>query len=712
MFLNTSRPGPTVTVALLSLGGLFLAGCGVSTRAGKGVVALPGRAIKGHAHGGVFPIQGATVRLMETQSNGYGGAAIQLLQTTSDNSGYFTFPDTGWTCDSNQFAYVTVTSGHTSSNAVNNNVGQIGIIGNCGEFLSSTAEIDAVQVYLSELSTIAAAYALRGFITIDNTNAATGQQIVNISAPPNNNAPSGVCTFTTPTTCVAAGLAHGFENAFNLVDSVNFYGTLPTGTARTTPPTNGFAFVPQAMINTLGNILQSCVDSPGGTVGTYSTYTPGGTSSTLCGDLFYYATPPGGTSPTNTLQVALNMAQYPTNKAASLFALQPRAVFFTPTLSQAPNDLSLSIFYVTQDFGAYTGGLTNPVGLSLDANDDAFILATTGQGSANTSTAVLGLATNGDVLFAGSGSTTYLSPVGITTDALDNIWFTNDDSSAGAILKADPSSGNISVGTTLANAAGIAVDRFNNVWVSVDGTQGNSILEYSTASLAGTTATPLVASNSLGTPLTTLAIDGQQNLWALNASSTSTAPTVLRNLGTANTPAYNTSLITQSFTSGNGAGIAFNSNNEAFLPLKNQLDDASFANGQLALNNLGLFNGTAQNSAPYNSPSQTEVDGAGSVFWTDLEANGELYQFVPSSGGTMSQGTLHAMLPCYPVNGTCYIPAVANARGMQIDSTGALWYVADASFYGAPIGIVVQTFGVGTPTWPQQSLGRPGVKPQ
>ena len=525
MWTAPLKPAAAGSLFLALVGSAGVTGCGVNMASVNAPVALPGVAIRGNVHGGVYPIQGATIRLMETQSNGYGGAAKQLLQTTSDNGGYFTFPDTGWTCDSNQFAYITVTSGHTSSNATNNNVGQIGVIGGCGEFLASRSEVDLVNVYVSELSTIAAAYALRGFITVDNTNAASGQQIFNISAPPNNNAPSGVCTFTAPTTCVAAGLAHGFQNAYNLVDSVTYGpGQFPSGQARSTPPTNGFAYVPAAMINTLGNVLQSCVDSPGGTVASLSTYVPGGTGSSRCGDLFYWATPPGGTAPTTTLQVALNMAQYPTNNVANLFALQPRAVFFTPTLRQVPNALSLSIFYLTETFGPYTGTLTNPVALALDSNDDAFILATSGSGSANSQTAVLGLATNGAVLFSGPVSTTYLNPVSIATDALDNIWFTNDSSdTSGALLKASPSTGTIATGTLLPNVSGVAVDRFNNVFTSLDSSTANSIQQFTNASLSGGTVTPTAKSNVLGASLRSLSIDGVGNVWSLNTSGANAA---------------------------------------------------------------------------------------------------------------------------------------------------------------------------------------------
>jgi hypothetical protein len=696
--------------AALAASGL-LSGCGVDVQSLNGPVAMAGKTIRGNVHGGVYPIQNATIRLMETQSNGYGGAAKQLLQTTSDNNGFFTFPDTGWSCDSNQFAYITVTSGYTVPGKINNNVGQIGVIGNCGQFLANTAEIDAVNVYVSELSTIAAAYALRGFISVDNTNAANGQQMINISAPANNNAPSGVCTFTGPVSCVAAGLAHGFENAYNLVDSVNFAGQLPSGQARTTPPTNGFAYVPQPMINTLANILQSCVDSPGGTVASYATYSPGGTNSTHCGDLFYWATPPGGTPPTNTLQVALNMAQYPTNNVVSLFSLQPRAVFFTPTLNQAPNDLSLSIFYLTETFGALTGDLTAPRGLALDSNDDAFVLATAANGTANTETGILGISTNGQVLFAGPVNTTYTNPTSIATDTLDNIWVTNNDATNGALLKANPETGVIAVGTSLAYASGVGVDRNNGVWAITNVLGFSSVQKYNTGALLGGTVLPLLRSSLFAGTLNGVSFDNNQNIWSVNATSTGTNAVAFPNLGTLASPVYPSNMTAGALSTTGGFAVAPGANGEMYFPLSNQLNDAKY-NGGMSVNNLGTFTGSSQNGAQYNMPNQAEVDGAGNVFWADTEASGQVFQFVPGANGMVSQGSLNALLPCYPVNNVCYVPAVSNGRGMQIDSTGALWYVADASYFGYSIGVIVQTFGVGAPTWPQLSLGKPGVMPQ
>src|SRR5579875_890816 len=115
--ISSARSTRSVSSQLLAV--LFpvvavaLAGCGVNVQQVDTASPLAGVNISGRVHGGVFPIDGATIRLMQTQSSGYGGKAVNLLTTTSDQNGNFTFPNTGWTCASGQFAYITVTSGYT-----------------------------------------------------------------------------------------------------------------------------------------------------------------------------------------------------------------------------------------------------------------------------------------------------------------------------------------------------------------------------------------------------------------------------------------------------------------------------------------------------------------------------------------------------------------------------------------------------------------------
>jgi hypothetical protein len=256
------------TLAFKTLGVLSAAGVMMLTGCGAGIIAGPsatsGFKINGNVHGGPFPIQGATIRLMETQSNGvwntatgsYKGQAKQLLRTTSDSLGNFTFPDTGWTCDANQYAYIEVEGGHTTA-LTNNNVIQIGVIGGCSDTLANQTEIDNVNVYISELSTVAAAYALGDFMYIGGVGSTSADpqsdpQIVNITAPAANNAVNPGCTGSgstgaTALSCKHAGLAHAFANAYNLVDSVTYgAGQFPSGAARTVIPGNKQSAVPQA----------------------------------------------------------------------------------------------------------------------------------------------------------------------------------------------------------------------------------------------------------------------------------------------------------------------------------------------------------------------------------------------------------------------------------------------------------------------------------
>jgi hypothetical protein len=155
-----------------------------------------------------------------------------------------------------------------------------------------------MYVFINEASTIAAAYAIGQFMTVDGTT-------VNISAPANINAATSSCTLTSgqTTSCNAAGLAHAFLNAANLVNAVGTSGAPPTGFPYSALPNNSSAVVPQALINTLANSVEACVNSSG-------------SSSTPCTNLMTDTTPPTAllaspNAPTNTLQALIDLAQYP-----------------------------------------------------------------------------------------------------------------------------------------------------------------------------------------------------------------------------------------------------------------------------------------------------------------------------------------------------------------------------------------------------------------
>ncbi len=69
------------------LGLAGLTGCGLGTSAPD--AGMTSANLQGKLYGGPNPVVGATVTLYATASNGYGGAATQLAQTTTDSHGSF-----------------------------------------------------------------------------------------------------------------------------------------------------------------------------------------------------------------------------------------------------------------------------------------------------------------------------------------------------------------------------------------------------------------------------------------------------------------------------------------------------------------------------------------------------------------------------------------------------------------------------------------------
>lgn len=90
-------------------------------------------------------------------------------------------------------------------------------------------------------------------------------------------------------------------------------------------------------INTLSNILASCVNSTGGAaVGSNSS------DGSACGNLFNL-TRSGGVAPTNTIAAVLNILNNPTQNASGLFGLPQPIAPFQPSLSAAPTTWALPI---------------------------------------------------------------------------------------------------------------------------------------------------------------------------------------------------------------------------------------------------------------------------------------------------------------------------------------------------------------------------------
>jgi hypothetical protein len=711
----------------LALGLATLAGCGIG-KLDNSTSPVIAPAFTGKAMGGQMPIIGATVKVYATSSSGY-GMATPLQEATqqgsssgqdTDAGGNFSFQG-GYTCPAGQFVYIVTSGGNTGANTPNANAVLVAALGRCEDLYVNTTggNYNGPTVYINELTTVAAAYALGNFSAVTGTGAATS---VLIGAPATNNAGQigGVSTGciangTTCNTTAAAGLAHAFLNATNLVNP--FANTSLSG-ANAKLPGDSAAVVPQELIDSLANILVSCVNSTGGNAGD-------GTGSN-CTQLFA-ATTIGSSIPSNTFSAMVNLAANPTlggsaTAVANLYALATAQTnVYSPALTTAPlNDFSIGINYPS-GLGASTAvahlstckadpcqGLIYPISGALDINDVYYL----GNQSASGGAAPVNLfafSSNGNLLSNTGNGATLKFTFGLSVDALGNGYFGNASGSGTSALGVFSTGGGllsqfaikgIATGNLL-KVYNTAVDRANNVWVfGPVNNSGTSTLYMSPSGGANFTAQANPGATIPGTPsFVGLAIDPNQNVW----TTASTALSVLQNTGTLAAPTYvSTSTVGATTTGSPADGITFAGNPYTAYVSSYQVSGATpgiqpftptFSGPEVSAvtpGTLTTVSGTITGSA------SNQADGAGNVWVADTNSH-SVIQFNPGTP------TAYRYEPCLGGSTTCAsafnTPTTAKPYVVSIDSTGSIWVTVPVA------GSVVQIIGAASPTWPLLSLG-------
>ena len=732
-----SRLSPILLVAVAATG---LTGCNLQSSAVPSETAMP--AMRGTVMGGETPIIGANVILWQTSSGGYGSSsAAKLGSTSTDNNGNFTFT-TGYTCAGGQYVYVTSTggnvSGSTTSPIINNNVVLVAALGSCSNFSSGTAQGN-VRVVLNELSTVAAAYALGSFIAVNENTGSPGNQLVYIGAPANNNAATGTCTGTgSAMTCTAAGLGHAFANAANLVDAVHYNATTPTGAAFTTVPGNSLGSVPQAEINSLGDVMQYCTNSSGGAAG----------DSSPCGNYFTAATPSGGTAPTDTLTAMIDIAKNPRNNIGSIFGYIPSiGAAFGPALSAQPHDWDIAITFTGLVVGSTSTNFGNPAYLTLDANDNVYVAAANNLSASATTSGMMAMTSAGGGLWANAQSNLQCQPGTLATDTNGNVWETISPTSSapspcyyaiygynattGATVFSFYPGSSVNGGPTDAihsiqsAPTAIAFDRFNNLWYARKSSSCTMCLfEFVyTSGSPGTYAAPSNIQDSLVNVLQML-IDPSSNIY-MSDSSTDLAY-VLQNTGTVAAPTYAATPGYLSGTLGGSAagtgGLSLDASGNIWASMDAKLTEftgpitsSTGSLTQAASSPFSIASVTSTSTSP-SKPYPGEIDGAGVYWYSSFTSSGQLWYT------QLSSNTSDYLYTCYAPSGgtTCSnlsasggapSTTTASTRVMQVDSSGAVW-VAGQGTSGTSVGAVVQILGAGTPTWPQISYGVFATKPQ
>ncbi|MGP8092012.1 MAG: hypothetical protein ACLP72_01690 [Candidatus Sulfotelmatobacter sp.] len=240
-------------------------------------------------------------------SGDYGNSSVSLLTSASGNQadsiGHYVLSGQyggfsiagGYTCTAGRQVYLYARGGNSGDDGANSAIGLMASLGTCPE--SGNFSKAAPFVFVNEVTTVAAAYAMAGIAT-DATHV-----IASVKPVPST----------------------GIANAADLA-------SITTGFANSNLPSKPEAKVPQTKIHTLANILSACINSSS-------------SSSISCTTLFSNARGNGasGSTPEETATAAINIARNPHANIAVLYGLQPRlSAPFLPALESAPEDFDLS----------------------------------------------------------------------------------------------------------------------------------------------------------------------------------------------------------------------------------------------------------------------------------------------------------------------------------------------------------------------------------
>jgi streptogramin lyase len=578
----------------------ILCGCGGSTTTDNNPPPPPpATTFQGQVNAGTKAVSGADIALYATGTVTTG--PVNLLASTAvvtDSSGKFSSTYSFQCPSSTTQVYAVARGGNPDLASGTNNAALVLMspLGNCGNVSSTT-------VYtVNEVTTAASAWALSQFVGPD---AAVNSSSTN-----------------------AKGMANAFQIAQNLVNTT-------TGAAPGSGLPSG-AVAETSKINTLANILASCSQSNG---------------TTACTTLFSAAAA-GGTEPQNTLDVAIDIVHNPAVKVSALFALAASGAGFSPALTAAPHDWTLSITYSG-------GGLNQPGDIAVDSNGDIW--------AANYFGAVVSefLPTGAPASTTGYAGTGLLASFGIAIDSSDNVWVANENSVSaaknsdlGSISKFSTTGAELSgagyTGGGIYYPQGIAADSSGNIWIADYG--------HSSASLLNNSGTAISGANGFATfalPFTpAVAVDGSGNAWfAVQQAAARVTPT-----GT----------VTKFSCCDDPAGIAVDPSGNLWL--------ADYGGASVVkLTSTGTVAADVESPNGTDAPQGIAVDGAGNVFAANFRGD-SITELTGSTAAVLS-----------PANGFGKDATLSEPIGIALDASGNLW-VSNAGN-----NTITQFVGLGSP---------------
>jgi len=430
----------------------------------------------------------------------------------------------------------------------------------------------------------------------------------------------------------AVGMVNAFSTAQNLAN-------LATGAAGPVASvTNATDEV--AKIDTIANILSSCVNSGGGSP---------------CTTLFQTVSPTGMAVASDTIQAALYMAQNPVANVSSLYGLASASAVFQPALSTAPYDWTLGIFYTGS-------GLNTPYELAVDATGNIWIL----NAASGSATGLVELTPNGQAVSGSpflTGTNTPLSlPQTVAVDTLGNVWTAQEGAAANDLVRYVPSSNTY---TTLAAVSGcspeaLAIDGSNDVFFTCSGLA--NAYEYANVGTVSVPAynTSPTALGAVGSSPNGIALDTKGDVWVGNTSSSTVTELPAAAL---------TSPVTYSGNYTTPYGVTVDHSGDIWV------SDGTSDVTEMLLSGSS-YSPTSFPGAGINSPRYMAVDGAGYIWVANSAAttlNSSTYvsmSKLTNTGAPISLDATSAQPGGFAKATTATSPA---PRGIAIDPSGNVW---------------------------------------
>ena len=599
-------------LAALSLSlGSVLTGCGIGalTQSTSGALAL-----SGGVHGGQQAVEGSTLQLYRVGNAGNGSAATPMLNALvqTDVNGFFGITGDYTCANSGDQVYIVASGGNPGLAPGTNNAALVMMdaLGNCGN-LSAVSYIT-----INEVTTVAAAWSLAPFIRSADHIGSTASNNIGMS-----NAMLGAQQLADPATGLAASLPS------NLV----------------TEPGKLYA---------LANALASCVNSDGG-MG--------------CSPLLTAATASGGTPPADTLSAAVNIVRNPGTNVAAVFDTITPAAPFPTTLTQPPNDWTMSLT-------VSGGGMNMPTALGVDALGYVWV-------TSHSSGVLSGFSSQGAPLSAtGYGiGTLGGESFGLAIDPQGNIWVSNEEQPHHS-----PNSGSLTEFMGFASGAPGTIVQVNGSPYIYDAS-----IDYPFG-LAADTNGDIASANYFGSTVTVFNSAGTVIGAGLGGSANLDFPAALafdqsHGLWVANTPedtithlAADGTVLSRPACCDQSAALAMDAFGNVWSANNGDSSVSEIANdGSVPL--------VSDTDGGISQPSGIAVDAAQNVWVSNYIDN--TFSELSGNGGSLAPGT-----GLSPAGGYGLDSSLNSPFSIVPDATGSLWVSSEGT------NQVVKFFGLATPT--------------